>query len=592
LNKLNNMKKIFLILFLLPSLVFSSEKKRLALVIGNSNYEEAPLPNPVNDALLIAETLKKLEFDVILDTNIENKSEFENVVMEFGDKRPEYDVAFIYYAGHGIQVGAENYLLPTKVDFQKETDVRMKAMSVQAIMMYLTGMTNQINILILDACRNNPFEANWNRQRSYANSGGLARINPPAGSLIAFSTDAGSTAADGKGENSIYCKSLSKNLLKENTEINQVFRNVRTEVLRETNNRQSPEETSKLTGDEFYLKFTPKHNSNAWLKKERKIIFNSDEDLFSMFYNVENLFDTIDDPNTMDDSFLPSSSKEWNSYKYNDKLKQLSRVFGTIKKNKNNNKLPNIIGLCEVENKEVIIDLLKDSVFKNHNYSILHQNSADPRGIDCALLFDNKFELLKNDFIKINNPNDERPTRDIVYAKLKYNDYIINVFVNHWPSRWGGQEFSNPKRVFVANILKDFIKNNVSDDEYTLIMGDFNDYPANESLEKVLVSNNFFNLMQTDIISGIGSYNYRGTWNWLDQIILSKNFVYDDLRVQSGGSFIYNFTSEDDNIGENYIFYKNSIDEVYPSRTFGGDNWFGGFSDHLPIFSRFGFICR
>ena len=116
--------------------------------------------------------------------------------------------------------------------------------------------------------------------------------------------------------------------------------------------------------------------------------------------------------------------------------------------------------------------------------------------------------------------------------------------------------------------------------------------PANESLEKVLVSNNFFNLMQTDIISGIGSYNYRGTWNWLDQIILSKNFVYDDLRVQSGGSFIYNFTSEDDNIGENYIFYKNSSDEVYPSRTFGGDNWFGGFSDHLPIFSRFGFICR
>ena len=158
-------------------------------------------------------------------------------------------------------------------------------------------MTNQVNILVLDACRDNPFEGNWNKTRSLK-GGGLARISPPKGSLIAFSTDAGNTATDGKGKNSIYCKSLSKNLKKECSSLDQVFRNVRTDVLKETNDMQSPVESSKLTGGEYYLKCDP----NIF-KKERKVVFSSDEDLFSMFYNVENLFDTIDDPNTNDELF-------------------------------------------------------------------------------------------------------------------------------------------------------------------------------------------------------------------------------------------------------------------------------------------------
>ena len=364
--------------------------------------------------------------------------------------------------------------------------------------------------------------------------------------------------------------------------MDQVFRYVRTDVLRETKHMQSPVENSKLTGDEYRLKC----DDQSRYKKERKVIFSSDEDLFSVFYNVENLFDTIDDPNTNDQAFLPSSDKMWGTFRYNVKLKQLARVFGTIKSNKNNNKLPDIIGLCEVENKDVIVDLLRDTVFKNHNYSILHQNSPDLRGIDCALLFNTKkFKLLKKDFIKITNP-DAGPTRDIVYAKLKYNEYILNVFINHWPSRWGGQEASEHKRVFVANVLKDFIKNNVSSDEYTLIMGDFNDYPSNSSLEKVLVQENFFNLMKTELLSGDGSYLWNGVWNWLDQIILSTNFISNDLRILSGGSF------EIDAEGEDFIFYKNSKGVKYPNRTFGGNNWYGGFSDHLPIYCRFGIICK
>ena len=145
---------------------------------------------------------------------------------------------------------------------------------------------------------------------------------------------------------------------------------------------------------------------------------------------------------------------------------------------------PDIIGLCEIENKLVIEDLLKTSVFKNHNYSIIHKESPDGRGIDCALLVNRKFEVLQNDFIQINNPKESRTTRDIVYSKLKFKNQIINVFVNHWPSRWGGQEASNHKRVFVAKVLRKYIDENTSQNDFNLIMGDFNDYPNNESLDR------------------------------------------------------------------------------------------------------------
>ncbi len=306
-----------------------------------------------------------------------------------------------------------------------------------------------------------------------------------------------------------------------------------------------------------------------------------DENLFIVFYNVENLFDTIDNPNTNDQDFLPNAKKQYNTFKYKHKLKQLARVFGAIKENKNNNKFPDILGLCEVENRDVIIDLLRDTFFTNHNYSIVHQNSSDPRGIDCALLFNKKFELIKQDFIKINNPHVERSTRDITYAKLKFNNHLLHVFVNHWPSRWGGQKESNHLRVFAANVLKDYIKNNIPRSEHILVMGDFNDYPSNESLDKVLVEDNLFNLMKSDTLSGLGSYNYKGKWDWLDQFILSNHFLNDSIKILSAGSF-----------EDAFIFYKNSKGDLYPSRTFGGNNWYGGFSDHLPIYCNFRFIAK
>ena len=248
---MKNIIGIFFFMFLCLS--SAQEEKRLALVVGNANYDKGELKNPVNDARLIASTLDSLNFDVILKENLSTKREMTAAIREFGNRRSEYDVAFVYYAGHGIQVEDENFLLPTKEVFEGEFDVLDYGVSVQNIMRYLEAQTNEVNILILDACRDNPFESTFNTTRSLKGSG-LAKMPPPTGSLIAFSTDSGQTAPDGEGENSTYTLSLAKNMLLEDTSIDQVFRNVRSEVLEESGGAQRPVEATQLTGKTFYLK--------------------------------------------------------------------------------------------------------------------------------------------------------------------------------------------------------------------------------------------------------------------------------------------------------------------------------------------------
>ena len=281
------MKRLLIILFFPLTILSQQDEKRLALVIGNANYNKGELKNPVNDALLISETLKKLEFDIILDTNIVDKRSFKETIRKFGNKRSEYDVAFVYYAGHGIQVGSQNYLLPTKEVFESEYDVEDYGVSVQDIMRYLTGMSDQVNVLILDACRDNPFEVSWNATRSLKGSG-LAKIPPPTGSLIAFSTDAGNTAADGDGANSIYCESLCENMLLENTSLDQVFRNVRSDVLEKTNSSQRPVEASQLTGSTYYL--TPPSNKELINKVDEYLVKNIQDSALVIVNSIISFF--------------------------------------------------------------------------------------------------------------------------------------------------------------------------------------------------------------------------------------------------------------------------------------------------------------
>ncbi len=229
------------------------KERRLALVIGNADYDKGKLSNPVNDSNLIAESLEKLDFEVQLYSNLSTRDEMLDAIKDFGRKRKNYEIGFVYYAGHGIQLNNENYLLPVKEDFEYEEDVEDNGVSMQRVLRYLESTReNQLNFIVLDACRDNPFESNWNKTRSFK-GGGLAKIPPPTGSLIAYSTDHGQTAADGNEGNSLYSKALAEKLLEEDVSIEQVFKNVRTEVLRLSNKSQSPVEESKLTGDAFYL---------------------------------------------------------------------------------------------------------------------------------------------------------------------------------------------------------------------------------------------------------------------------------------------------------------------------------------------------
>ena len=287
------MKHLLYILICLNSwLAFSQEEKRLALVIGNANYEKGALKNPVNDARLIASTLDSLDFDVILKENVETRTEFIRAIREFGTKRPDYDVAFVYYAGHGIQVDDENFLLPTKEEFSSEEDVLDFAVSVQNVMRYLKSQTNEVNILILDACRDNPFESTWNTTRSLKGQG-LAKIPPPTGSLIAFSTDSGQTAPDGDGVNSIYSISLSKNMLLNETSIDQVFRNVRSEVLEKTNQAQRPVESTQLTGQGFYLK--PRTSAKLIIDFDNALVNKDYENALNLSFELINNFPNLSD---------------------------------------------------------------------------------------------------------------------------------------------------------------------------------------------------------------------------------------------------------------------------------------------------------
>ena len=296
--------------------------------------------------------------------------------------------------------------------------------------------------------------------------------------------------------------------------------------------------------------------------------------IFTMFYNVENLFDTINNSTTNDDEFLPLSEKKWDTDRYNQKIKQLTRVFASI----NNRKYPNLIGLSEVENKLVIEDLLKTPFFKNHNYHIIHKNSPDNRGIDCALLFDKNFQLLEHEFIPIKIPNVERPTRDIIYAKLKIENEVLNIFVNHWPSRWGGEEKTNYKRVFTANVLRNYIDEKIKKNEHIIIMGDLNDYPSNTSIQDVLVKKDLKNLMTSIEGDEQGSYNYKGEWNFIDHIIVSKTFFRKKSKLKIDRYNVFK---------ENWMLYTNRKGEKYPRRTYSGKKWYGGFSDHLPVFCVF-----
>lgn len=225
-------------------------ERRIALVIGNGDYISAPLRNPVNDANTISTELKKLGFEVTTVTN-GSQNQMKQAISNYGTQlsKDKNIVGLFYYAGHGIQVKGKNYIIPTDAKIEKEPDVEVFCVDLDGLLANLEYAGNNMNVIILDACRNNPFGRGF---RSQAGNG-LATVNAPTGTFIAFATAPGSTAADGDGNNGLYTQEFVKALQIPNIKIEDVFKKVRTQVKTLSNGQQIPWENSSIEGD-FYFK--------------------------------------------------------------------------------------------------------------------------------------------------------------------------------------------------------------------------------------------------------------------------------------------------------------------------------------------------
>ncbi len=234
-----------LILLLLSALLsaWAHAETRIALVIGNSNYSFSPLTNPVNDATDMAETLKELGFNVFIHTDLDRK-QMRQVIRKFGEKLKKSDVGLFYYAGHGIQIKGKNFLVPISADVTSADEVEDESIDASSVLRKMETAGNPVNILILDACRNNPFARSFRSAEQ-----GLARMDGPVGSLIAYATSPGSVAADGSGKNGLYTKYLLEALQQPGLTIEQTFKRVRNNVRKDTDGRQIPWESSSLTGE-------------------------------------------------------------------------------------------------------------------------------------------------------------------------------------------------------------------------------------------------------------------------------------------------------------------------------------------------------
>ena len=310
------------------------------------------------------------------------------------------------------------------------------------------------------------------------------------------------------------------------------------------------------------------------------------KELIAAFYNCENLFDTINAP-YFDNDFLPNSSKHWNYQKYKKKLIQLSKVVLSI----NDWQGPDLIGLCEVENRKVLDDLLLLTPLSFQDYAIVHQDSPDNRGIDVALLYKkSSLKLLEVNFIPVNfTQKHTRPTRDILHIKILTSAQdSLHFFFNHWPSRFGGYVKSQPKRNFVAQLLRTKVDSllTINTNTKVLIAGDFNDDYQDESIVKYLKvqyeleksRNNLYSLVVDWKKKYLGTHKFGDHWSFFDQWIVSSN-----LRNQ----FLTPYISDSGIVQNEWLFQQDKTGIAQkPYRTYAGNNYLGGFSDHLPIFIK------
>lgn len=306
------------------------------------------------------------------------------------------------------------------------------------------------------------------------------------------------------------------------------------------------------------------------------------EKLFTIgFYNLENLFDTKDDPDTLDDDFTPTGFKKWSMKRYKRKLYKLAKTISEVGDDVAENP-PVLMGIAEVENKTAINDLIGAEPLRDIEYDYVHYDSPDERGIDTALIYHKEFfQVLYSEPIELLIFEDDGrrdTTRDILYVKGKLNNEEVHVFVNHWPSRRDGSKSTNSKRIEAAETIRNYmskIEEEVERPNY-IVMGDFNDGPASESVQILMQSEQLYNPMEKLITPEQGSVNYKQKWMLFDQIMVSHSFL--------------NFEK-----GTHSFAHANIFDETFltefkgkfkgaPYRTYAGRKYIGGYSDHFPVY--------
>jgi len=310
------------------------------------------------------------------------------------------------------------------------------------------------------------------------------------------------------------------------------------------------------------------------------------------FYNLENLFDTENDPLTYDDDRTPDGKDHWTEEIYQDKLKNMAKVIAEIGAEVSGS-APTIIGVCETENRKVLEDLVNQETLVEQDYGIIQFDSPDRRGIDVALLYKKKLFTpthYKAKELLIYDDNDKSKrvfTRDQLVVSGVLDGEKIHLIVNHWPSRSGGEKRSRSKRIKAAKLNRQIIDSIFSDDPYAKIitMGDLNDDPSNTSVKDHLNAKGktsdlgikeLYNPMEDLAKQGYGSLAYRDSWNLFDQIIISTELTKKDFssyRFYQAG--IYNKT---------YLVNAHGRYKGYPYRSFASGSYTGGYSDHFPVY--------
>lgn len=308
------------------------------------------------------------------------------------------------------------------------------------------------------------------------------------------------------------------------------------------------------------------------------------------FYNLENLFDTIDNPIISDDEFTPKGEKNYNSTIYNSKLQHLATVISQLGTDMNPDG-PAILGIAEIENDTVLNDLIKQPLISGRHYQYVHYDSKDLRGVDVGLFYNPKYFTVEDSrklFVRLPAGAKENIfTRDILWVKGKLDGETVHVFVNHWPSRLGGEERSAPGRAAAAQVCRDFADSIQKTDANAkvIIMGDLNDDPVSSSLTEVLRAKGkieqvqpggLFNPWVEMYKKGYGTLAYNDAWGLFDQIVISHSW----LNKKQQGYFYY----QQHIFNKQYLIENTGKYRGYPMRTWDGNTYRGGYSDHFPTY--------